>query len=259
MNKEVMAETAQLEEFDEALYKVTGGSEDSEKYLIATSEQPISAFHRKEWMEPESLPIRYAGISTCFRKEAGSHGRDAWGIFRIHQFEKVEQFVITSPEESWKMHDEMMDTAQEFYKQLGLPFRVVKIVSGELNNAAAKKLDLEAWFPTLGVFRELVSGSNCTDYQSRAMEIRFGQKKMGEREKKYVHMLNATLTATERTMCCLLEVHQTAEGINIPECLQPYMDGKTFIPFTKPKPVASQRKKGKKSKDKVKEAPAPKK
>jgi seryl-tRNA synthetase len=116
-------------------------------------------------MQESELPKRYAGYSTCFRKEAGSHGRDAWGIFRIHQFEKVEQFCVTTPDKSWDMHQEMIEVAQDFYKSLGLSFRTVNIVSGELNNAAAKKFDLEAWFPTLSVFRELVSSSNCTDYQ----------------------------------------------------------------------------------------------
>jgi seryl-tRNA synthetase len=177
---------------------VTGeGSEDF--YLIATSEQPISAFHRKQWLAPDQLPKRYAGLSTCFRKEAGAHGRDAWGIFRVHQFEKIEQFVICDPETSWAEQDKMIGNCEEFYQSLNLPYRVVNIVSGELNNAAAKKFDLEAWFPTLGVYRELVSCSNCTDYQSRAMETRFGQtKKIGEKEKIYAHMLNSTLYV----LCC---------------------------------------------------------
>lgn len=240
MRKEVMAETAQLTEFDEALYKVTGGPDDPELYLIATSEQPISAFHRHEWLEPDQLPIKYGGLSTCFRKEAGSHGRDAWGIFRIHQFEKVEQFVVCKPEESWKFHEEMIKTCEEFYQSLGLPYQVINIVSGALNNAAAKKYDLEAWFPKLGVYRELVSASNCTDYQSRAMETRLGQKKMGDKFKNYVHMLNATLVATERTICCILENYQDETGVKVPEVLQPFMGGRKHIPFVKeaPKPSA---------------------
>jgi seryl-tRNA synthetase len=249
MRKEVMAETAQLEQFDEELYHVSGGNEDM--YLIATSEQPISAFHRGDWMSDAELPKRYGGYSTCFRKEAGSHGKDTWGIFRIHQFEKVEQFVLTAPEDSWDMHDKMIKNSQEFYQALGLPYRVVVIVSGELNNAAAKKYDLEAWFPTLGVFRELVSCSNCTDYQSRAMETRFGQKKMGDREKKYVHMLNSTLTATERTICCILENYQCDEGVRVPEPLQPFMGGMKLMPFINEKPVNTgleQRKKAAKRK-----------
>ena len=122
--------------------------------------------------------LRYAGQSTCFRKEAGAHGRDAWGIFRVHQFEKVEQFVLTDPEKSWEMHEEMLKIACEFYQSLGLPYQVVSIVSGALNNAAAKKYDVEAWFPFQATYKELVSCSNCTDYQSRSLEIRCGPKKV---------------------------------------------------------------------------------
>jgi len=235
MNKDVMAETAQLEQFDEELYKVTGG--ENEKYLIATSEQPISAYHRKEWLHDDVLPLRYAGYSSCFRKEAGASGRDVWGIFRVHQFEKVEQFVITAPEKSWEMQEEMIKTAQDFYESLGISYRVCSIVSGGLNNAAAKKYDLEAWFPAFGRFRELVSCSNCTDYQARAMETRYGQKKMGDKVKQYVHMLNATLTATERTVCCLVENYQTEKGIVIPTPLRKYMGGKDLIPFVKERPI----------------------
>jgi seryl-tRNA synthetase len=236
MKKNMMAKTAQLEQFDEELYKVTGDGDD--KYLIATSEQPISAFHAGEWFEKvsETLPIRYAGYSTCFRKEAGAHGKDTWGIFRVHQFEKVEQFCLTEPEKSWEMFDEMIRTSEEFYQSLGLSYRVVAIVSGALNNAAAKKYDLEAWFPYQGAYKELVSCSNCTDYQSRRLEIRCGSRKMGDREKKYVHCLNATLCATERTLCCIIENYQTPEGVRIPEVLRPYMGGRDFLPFVKNTP-----------------------
>ena len=231
MKKAVMALTAQLEEFDEALYKVEGEDGDS-KYLIATSEQPISAYHANEWFTNDSeLPKKYAGQSTCFRKEAGAHGRDTWGIFRVHQFEKVEQFVITHPEKSWEMHEEMLSVAEEFYKSLGLPFHVVSIVSGALNNAAAKKYDLEAWFPFQGVYKELVSCSNCTDYQSRQLEIRFGPVKDKEGVKQYVHCLNCTLTATERTICCILENYQKEDGVVVPQVLRKYMGGKEFFPF----------------------------
>ncbi|KAL1921415.1 uncharacterized protein VTP21DRAFT_11131 [Calcarisporiella thermophila] len=236
MRKDVMAKTAQLEQFDEELYKVTGEGED--KYLIATSEQPISAFHCNEWFEKpaEQLPLKYAGYSTCFRKEAGAHGKDTWGIFRVHQFEKVEQFVLTEPEKSWEMFNEMIATSEEFFQSLGLPYRVVSIVSGALNNAAAKKYDLEAWFPFQGEYKELVSCSNCTDYQSRRLEIRCGVKKMGDREKKYVHCLNSTLCATTRSLCCLLENYQTPEGVVVPEVLRPYMGGRDFIPFVRDAP-----------------------
>ncbi|XP_022762843.1 serine--tRNA ligase-like [Durio zibethinus] len=245
MRKDVMAKCAQLAQFDEELYKVTGEGDD--KYLIATAEQPLCAYHLDDWIQPSELPIRYAGYSSCFRKEAGSHGRDTLGIFRVHQFEKVEQFCITSPNgnDSWDMHEEMIKNSEDFYQMLKLPYQVVVIVSGALNDAAAKKYDLEAWFPASQTYRELVSCSNCTDYQSRRLEIRYGQKKNNEQAKQHVHLLNSTLTATERTMCCILENYQKEDGVEIPEVLQPFMGGKTFLPF-KTKPAAET--KGKKSK-----------
>ncbi|KAI0074938.1 serine-tRNA ligase [Panus rudis PR-1116 ss-1] len=242
MNKDYMAKTAQLDQFDEELYKVI--ADDDEKYLIATSEQPISVFHSDEWFDsPETqLPVKYAGYSTCFRKEAGSAGRDMWGIFRVHQFEKVEQFLITEPEKSWDTLEQMISISEEFYKSLGLPYRVVSIVSGALNLAAAQKYDLEAWFPFQGAYKELVSCSNCTDYQSRRLEVRCGQKTKDQARKVYVHMLNGTLCATERAMCCLVENYQTPEGLAIPEVLQPYMQGRTFLPWVKELPKNYQRK-----------------
>ncbi|GAA6028192.1 hypothetical protein JCM8097_006906 [Rhodosporidiobolus ruineniae] len=244
MNKSMMSKTAQLEEFDEALYKIEGSNEDQEKYLIATSEQPISAMHADEWFDQpnEQLPIKYAGYSTCFRKEAGSSGRDVLGVFRVHQFEKVEQFCITDPSSSWEMFDTMIANSEAFYQSLGLPYQLISIVSGALNNAAAKKYDLEAWFPHQGEYKELVSVSNCTDYQSRALEVRCGVKKQGDSKKVYVHMLNGTLCATERALCCLVENFQTAEGLIIPEPLRPYMQGREFIPYARELPPVTNKK-----------------
>lgn len=240
MNKDIMAKTAQLSQFDEELYKVIDGED--EKYMIATSEQPISAYHSGEWFESpqEQLPVRYAGFSSCFRREAGSHGKDAWGIFRVHAFEKIEQFVLTEPEKSWEEFDRMIGVAEEFYKSLGLPYRVVGIVSGELNNAAAKKYDLEAWFPFQKEYKELVSCSNCTDYQSRNLEIRCGIKQQNQTEKKYVHCLNSTLSATQRALCCILENYQKEDGLVVPEVLRKYIPGEPlFIPFIKDLPKNS--------------------
>ncbi|KAM3493767.1 hypothetical protein MY3957_002880 [Beauveria namnaoensis] len=237
MLKDYMAKTAQLDDFDEQLYKVVDGEEANDKYLIATSEQPISAFHADEWLIAKDLPIKYAGYSTCYRREAGSHGRDAWGIYRVHQFEKVEQFVLTDPEKSWEAFEEMIGVSEEFYQTLGLPYQVIAIVSGALNNAAAKKLDLEAWFPHQGEYKELVSCSNCTDYQSRALDIRFGAKTQTDAKKKYVHCLNSTLCATTRTLCCVLENYQTDEGLRVPEPLRKYLPGAPeFIPFARDLP-----------------------
>lgn len=222
MRKEVMQEVAQLSQFDEELYKVVGKGSDKaedndEKYLIATSEQPIAAYHRDEWIIESALPIKYAGISTCFRQEAGSHGRDTRGIFRVHQFEKVEQFVLTSPHDnkSWEMMDEMIGNAEAFCQSLGIPYRVVNIVSGALNHAASKKLDLEAWFAGSGAFRELVSCSNCLDYQARRLLVRYGQSKKMNANVEFVHMLNATMCAATRVICAILETHQTETGVKV--------------------------------------------
>ncbi|XP_016366305.1 serine--tRNA ligase, cytoplasmic-like [Sinocyclocheilus rhinocerous] len=235
---------AEQETEDKVIGKGSEKSDDNtvdEKYLIATSEQPMAAFLRDEWLKPEDLPIRYAGISTCFRQEVGSHGRDTRGIFRVHQFEKIEQFVYASPYDgkSWEMFDEMIGTAEEFYQSLGIPYRIVNIVSGALNHAASKKLDLEAWFPGSQAFRELVSCSNCTDYQARRLRIRYGQTKKMMDKAEFVHMLNATMCATTRVICAILENFQTEEGIIIPEALKAFMPpGLTeMIKFVKPAPI----------------------
>ncbi|OEL27308.1 Serine--tRNA ligase, partial [Dichanthelium oligosanthes] len=217
MRKETMGKCAQLAQFDEELYKVR---------LMKYSLHAYHAFTAQ----------LYAGYSTCFRKEAGSHGRDTAGIFRVHQFEKIEQFCVTSPNgnDSWETHEEMLKNSEDFYQEIGLPYQVVSIVSGALNDAAAKKYDLEAWFPASKTFRELVSCSNCTDFQARRLGIGYGQKKNDEQSKQFVHMLNSTLTATERTLCCILENFQKEDGVEVPKALQPYMGGIEFLPFKQP-------------------------
>lgn len=230
MNKEMMMKTAQLSDFDEQLYKVEGGP--NEAYLIATSEQPISALHSDEWIGECDLPMRYCGYSTCFRKEAGAHGKDNKGIFRVHQFEKIEQFIVTSPDKSEQEFTAMVDRAKEFYDTLGISYQIVSIVSGALNNAAAIKYDLEAYFPAADRFRELVSCSNCTDYQSRDLNVRYGFVDTAETAKLFVHMLNGTLCAIQRTLCCLVENYQTQDGLMIPDALVPYA-GTSFFPYTK--------------------------
>ncbi|XP_026191612.1 serine--tRNA ligase [Cyclospora cayetanensis] len=249
MRKSVMGAAAELRDFEETLYKIPheAGHQQQQKtkqqqqdaerddmFLIATSEQPLCALHMHERVEEKQLPIRYTGTSTCFRKEAGAHGKDCWGIFRIHQFEKIEQFCITAPEKSWDMHEEMISTAEEFYQSLELPYRVVSIVTGALNDAAAKKYDLEAWFPGYEDYRELVSCSNCTDFQARDLDIRLGHKKetaTAADSKPFVHLLNATLVATQRCMCCILENYQTPTGVKVPRALVPYMGGQEFLHY----------------------------
>ena len=235
MTKSMMARCAQLAQFDEELYHVTGEGED--KYLIATSEQTLCAMHAGKWFHESELPLKQAGYSTCFRKEVGSHGRDTLGIFRVHQFEKVEQFVVCCPEDSDDILQQLVRNAEEFYEALEVPYRVVHMVSGALNDAAAQKYDLEAWFPGGQAYRELVSASNCTDYQSRSLDLRLrtpdvkGQDKV----KAHPHLLNATLCATERALCCLLETHQDADGVIVPAALRPFMGGIERIDFKRRK------------------------
>lgn len=224
MKKSEMAKTAQLSDFHEQLYKV-----EDDLYLIATSEQPLSTMYADERFSPKDLPTKYVGQSLCFRKEAGAYGKDNRGIFRVHQFDKIEQFVFSSPEESTGIFDEMVQTSEDFYKSLDLSYRVVSIVSGEMNDAAAIKYDLEAYFPESQRYRELVSCSNCTDYQSRSAEIRYGHGKK-EGSKVYIHMLNATLVAVQRTLCCIVENYQDEKGVVVPEVLRPYYKG-SHIPY----------------------------
>jgi len=221
---EIIKAAAELGDFEDTLYKI----QDEDLYMIATSEQTIAAYHYDEIIDPERLPLKYAGVSSCFRREAGSHGKDTLGIFRVHQFEKIEQFVFCKSDESWEIHEELISNAEEIYKKLELPFRIVSIASGDLNDNCAKKYDLEAWFPASDIYRELVSCSNCLDYQARKLKIRMG--KVGSKEEKFIpHTLNSTAIATERTICCILENYQNEDhSINIPKVLQKYM-GKKII------------------------------
>lgn len=222
---DVIKETAELADFEDTLYKVEG----EDLFMIATSEQTLAALHRGEIIDERTLPRKYCGISSCFRREAGSHGRDTLGIFRVHQFEKIEQFVFCSEEESKNTHKELLENAEIIYKKLELPYRIVSIVSSELNDNASKKYDLEGWFPGSDTYRELVSCTNCRDYQARKLNARYGIQ--GDSDSlKMCHTLNSTAIATERTICCILENYQQKDGtIRVPEVLIPYMNGKTVI------------------------------
>lgn len=224
IKSEVAEETSELGEFEETLYKV----ENEDLYLIATAEQTLAALHRNEIIDSEDLPLRYCALSTCFRKEAGSHGKDTLGIFRVHQFEKVEQFIYATPENSTLEHEKLLEVTEGIYQKLGLPYQIVAIVSSALNDNAAIKYDLEAWFPGSGTYRELVSCTNCKDYQARKINTRYG--KAGAGDAQILHTLNSTAIATERTICCILENYQQEDGsIKIPDVLIPYMNGKTII------------------------------
>ena len=236
MKQSLMEKVASIAEFDESLYKIEdkeATEEGNTKYLIATSEAPLVALNMDKIFVDKDLPLKYAGLSECFRKEAGSSGKDIRGLFRTHVFEKVEQFVICKPDESWNYHEEMIKISEEFYNNLGISYRIINIPSGDLNMSASKKYDLEGWFPGQETYRELVSCSNCTDYQSRQMNIQYGTTK----PTKYVHMLNSTLCATGRTICAILENYQTENGIKVPEVLKPYLTpylkGSDIIPFVR--------------------------
>ncbi|MFX1409192.1 MAG: serine--tRNA ligase [Promethearchaeota archaeon] len=222
---DVIKAAAELADFEEQLYKI----QDEDLFMIATAEQTLAAFHYDEIIDPKRLPLKYVGVSSCFRREAGSHGKDTLGIFRVHQFEKVEEFIFCEPEHSWQLLEELIENTEDIFKDLKIPYRIVNIASGELNDNAAKKYDLEAWFPASETYRELVSCSNCTDYQARKLKIRMGT--VGSQQAKQIlHTLNSTAIATERTICCILENFQDKDhSISIPEALIKYMNGKKII------------------------------
>lgn len=215
-----------LTDFEEMLYKIEG----EDLYLIATSEHPMAAMYMDEVLNAEQLPIKLVGISTNFRKEAGAHGKDTRGIFRTHQFNKIEQFIFCKPEDSWKMHEELIRNAEELIRKLGIPYRVVNVCTGDIGMVAAKKYDLEVWMPAQKTYREAISCSNCTDYQARRLNIRYREKE-GTPPKGFVHTLNSTAIATGRTMVALLENYQQEDGsVVIPEVLRPYMNEIEKIP-----------------------------
>lgn len=207
-----------LEDFEQVIYKING----EDLYMIGTSEHALASMHMDEILNGKQLPIKYAGISPCFRKEAGAHGKDMKGIFRVHQFEKVEQFIYSRPEDSCKEHEKMLSITEEFYNKIGIPYRTVLLCSADLGKISAKTYDIEAWMPGQSAYREIVSCSNCTDYQARRLGIRFKDKT--NEETRLVHTLNSTLVATERTMVSIMENYQTSNGeVEIPDILQKYM------------------------------------
>jgi seryl-tRNA synthetase len=209
-----------MSDFEDVIYKIEG----EDLYLLATSEHSLLAQHMNEILDGNSLPLKYAGVSPCFRKEAGAHGRDTKGIFRTHQFEKVEQFVFSKPEQSWEEHEKLIANAEEFVQMLKIPYRVVNVCTGDLGTVAAKKYDLEAWLPGQRQYREIISCSNCTSYQAVRSKIRYREKP--DEPTKWVHTLNSTLIATERTLVAIMEIYQNQDGsISIPEALQVYMRG----------------------------------
>jgi seryl-tRNA synthetase len=218
IRREAMEGAVILGDFEQVIYKI----EEEDLYLIGTSEHAMVSMHMNEILDGKKLPIKYACVSPCFRKEAGAHGRDMKGIFRVHQFEKVEQILFCRPDDSWKEHDKMLEATEKFYEKLGIPYRIVLLCSADLGKVSAKTYDIEAWFPGQNNYREVVSCSNCIDYQARRLRIRF--RDHINDETKLVHTLNSTLVATERTMVSIIENYQTQRGtIEVPEILQKYM------------------------------------
>ncbi len=215
-----------LADFESVMYKL----DDAEKegsYLIATSEHPIAAMMMGETLDEKKLPLKFCGISTCFRREIGSHGVDTRGLFRVHQFNKVEQFIFCRPEDSWKIHEELLRNSEEILQQLKIPYRVVNVCSGDIGSVAAKKYDIEAWFPRQNAYREVVSCSNCTSYQAVSLNIRYQSSKSGEKE--FVHTLNSTAVATSRMLAAIVENCQNKDGtITVPDVLVPHV-GKKVI------------------------------
>lgn len=208
-----------LSDFEDVLYKVEG----EDLYLIATSEHPMAAMFMDEVLKAEDLPLKLVGISTNFRKEAGAHGKDTRGIFRTHQFNKVEQFVFSRPEDSWTIHEELIRNAEELVQKLGLAYRVVNVCTGDMGTVAAKRYDVEAWMPAQNAYREIISCSNDTDYQARRLNIRYREKE-GAAPQGFVHTLNSTALATGRTIVAIIENYQQKDGsVIVPEALRKYM------------------------------------
>lgn len=223
LNRRSMDGAVIADDFEDVIYKIDG----DDLYLIGTSEHAMAAMHAGEILEGRSLPIRYAGTSPCFRREAGAHGRDQKGIFRVHQFDKVEQFVFARPGESWAEHERMLSVAEEYYRSLGLPHRVVLLSSGDMGKVSAKTYDIEAWMAAQGAYREVVSCSNCLDYQARRLGVRY--RDSPDVPTELVHTLNSTVVATTRTMVAIIENFQTGDGrIEVPRALRDAM-GKDYI------------------------------
>ena len=224
INRESMEGAVIADDFEEVIYKIEG----EDLYMIGTSEHAMAAMRAKEIIEGKDLPLRYAGVSPCFRKEAGAHGRDQKGIFRVHQFDKIEQFVFSRPEESWNEHERMLSIAEEFYQNLEIPHRVMLLSTGDMGKVSAKTYDIEAWMAGQSAYREIVSCSNCLDYQARRLKIRFRDKT--NEDTQYIHTLNSTLIATTRVLVSIMENFQTKDGhIRIPSVLQSYMGNQKEI------------------------------
>ena len=222
MNREAYEGVTDLADFETVMY----GIEPDKYYLIATSEHPLTAMRMDEIIEPSELPIKLVGVSACFRREVGAHGRSARGIWRVHQFTKVEQIVICDPDNSWDHHEELLGNAVDMWDSLGLHYRVVNICTGDMGTVAARKYDLEAWLPGAGGYKEVVSCSNCTDYQANRLRMRYRTTEGNEA----VHTLNSTAIATSRALVAIMEQNQMEDGrVSVPDVLRSYMGGQEVL------------------------------
>jgi seryl-tRNA synthetase len=218
LKKDAIKGSIIMDDFEDVIYKI----ENEDLYMIGTSEHAMASMHMDEILDSRKLPLRYASISPCFRKEAGAHGKDMKGIFRVHQFEKVEQFVISDAQNSFNEHERMLNISERFYQNLEIPFRVVLLCSADTGKVSSKTYDIEAWMPGQNKYREIGSCSNCVDFQSRRLSIRH-REKINE-DTQLVHTLNSTLVATERTMVAILENYQTNnQTVIVPNVLRKYM------------------------------------
>jgi seryl-tRNA synthetase len=219
LNRAAYEGVVNLDDFGPVIYKIEG----EDLHLIATSEHPLVSMHMDEILDASALPTRYCGFSPCFRVEAGAHGKDTKGIFRVHQFYKVEQIIFCKPEDSWKLHGELIANVEEIYQDLGIPHRVITLCSGDTGFMSAKTFDLEAWLPGQQAYREMASASNVTDFQARRLLIRYREKQNAPTA--LVHTLNSTAVVT-RTLVAVLENFQQKDGsVKIPPPLIPYMGG----------------------------------
>ena len=224
MNREAYEGVTDLGDFETVMY----GIEPDKYYMIATSEHPLTAMYMDETIPEEQMPLRMVGVSQCFRREVGSHGQSDLGIWRVHQFTKVEQIIIARPGDSWDLHEELLKNCTDLWDSLGIHYEVVNICTGDMGTVAAKKYDLEAWIPGAKQYKEIVSCSNCTDYQANRLGIRYGQP--GHPNQPIVHTLNSTAVATSRALVAIMEQYQLEDGrVAIPEALQPLMGGQDVL------------------------------
>ena len=224
MNREAYEGVTDLGDFETVMY----GIEPDKYYMIATSEHPLTAMYMDETIPEDQMPMRMVGVSQCFRREVGSHGQSDLGIWRVHQFTKIEQIIIAKPEDSWALHEELLQNCTDLWDSLGIHYEIVNICTGDMGTVAAKKYDLEAWIPGANQYKEIVSCSNCTDYQANRLSIRYGQP--GHPNQPIVHTLNSTAVATSRALVAIMEQNQLEDGrVTVPAALQPSMGGQTVL------------------------------